>query len=91
VKPRISPHFGTYEVPHEIWSFGSMQSLGHEQNLQWLQSLQSFTIEEALVIQLFILKDRIIKYPEINPALTKPSLCTCEAQRPVKLAGYDMS
>tara|TARA_R110001606_G_scaffold7309_2_gene32317 strand:+ start:661 stop:834 length:174 start_codon:yes stop_codon:yes gene_type:complete len=47
--------------------------------------------EETLAIQLFILKDRIIKYPEINPALTKPSLCTCEAQRPVKLAGYDMS
>tara|TARA_R110002020_G_scaffold72011_1_gene185417 strand:+ start:389 stop:526 length:138 start_codon:yes stop_codon:yes gene_type:complete len=41
------------------------ESLEHEQNLQWLQSLQSFTIEEALVIQLFILKDRIIKYPEI--------------------------
>jgi hypothetical protein len=32
------------------------ESLEHEQNLQWLQSLQSFTIEETLAIHALYLK-----------------------------------
>ena len=68
-----------------------MQSLGHEQNLQWLQSLQSFTIEEALVIQLFILKDRIIKYPEINPALTKPRTVHMQGSKTCQAIGNNLS